>query len=254
MAEDVVKFELDGPITLHGLSTALSRFEELAAAIAEEVAPDQSFEWVIEYLEAGSAITEFRTKTDRPEYGAEVRLGITTSLDAARSNRVIPFRQRVTAAARSVIALVGSEAEALRCNTEYGQVEVDAPILLHAPRQTAVTRSFGMIKGEVDGLIRSKGRFVVLTDSEVRPVNCYLAKDVDVDQVMPGLYGKRVRVSGDLERDRRTGRVLRVEEVEPRSIQIISRPDPQAFEAALGVYQMPKNYPLPEQRRAAWDD
>jgi len=248
-----VRFALDGPISLRALSVALHRFEELASAVAEEVAPGERFEWVIDYLEAGSATTDFLTKTDRKESGSEVRLGITTALDAAASNRVIPYKQRVTEAARSVIALVGSEAEGLRCNTEYGVVSVSAPMLISTPRQRATTRAFGMIKGEVDGLVRSKGRFVVLTDSEVRSVSCYLARNVEVDAVMPGLYGKRVRVSGDLERDRRTGRVLKVEEVEPESIEILPPLNPLAFEAALGVYSIPENHPPPEERREMWD-
>lgn len=110
MADELVTFKLEGAITLAGLRDALAKFDELASAIAEEVAPDEHFEWVIEELEAGSATAGFKTKTDRPEYGAEVRLGIITALDAAKDGRIVPFRPRVDRAAHAVLGL-GTDTE-----------------------------------------------------------------------------------------------------------------------------------------------
>lgn len=136
---------------------------------------------------------------------------------------------------------------------EYGAIEVVAPVLFVAPRQSSTTTSFGMVKGEVDALIRSKGRFVVFTEPDLRAVSCYIERAMDVDEVLPGLYGKRLRVTGEVERDRSSGRVLRVQRVVPAHIEVLPKEKP-TFETALGVLRVPPGTPPPEKRRLALED
>ncbi|MEO6044533.1 MAG: hypothetical protein ABIQ47_11505 [Tepidiformaceae bacterium] len=253
MTDDLVTFKLEGPITLDAFREALARFHELATAVAEEVAPEQPFEWIIEELQAGSAGAAFQTRTARAEYGAEVRRGISTALDAAKESKIVPFNLRVARAARSVIALVGKEAEGLAVTTEYGAIDVVVPVLLSAPRQTATVASYGVIKGEVDALVRSKARFVIFAEPDSRVVNCYLGRDEEVDAVMSTLYGQRVRVTGDIERNRHSGRIVRVQHVKTAGVEILRRDRPD-FERALGAFRVPSSTPPPEERRAKWDD
>ncbi len=245
-------FKLGGAISLSGFGKALSKFSELADALSQEIAPGESFEWIIEDLQGGSALASFSTRTERPEFGAEVRLGFNTALDAARNSRVIPFGPRVTRATRDIVSLVGDQSEYLEVATDYGEIAIQAPVLFASYQRSTVT-SFGLVNGEVDQLIRSKSRFVIFAEPDRRPVSCYLLDRSDVDDFMHKIYGHHVRLSGHVERDRKSGRLVKVNNVDPRDVTIVSGVKPD-FERALGAIKIPEDYPPPEERRALWDD
>lgn len=253
MPEDLVYFKLRGAISVPTFRDALEQFYELAAAIAEEVAPGQRVEWEIRELEGGSAGGRFAILTDRPEYSAEIRHGMTTCIDAVRQGHVVPFNARAGRAARVFTSLVGTKAEGLEFDADYGFIDVPAPVLFEARRRKPTVTAFGMVKGEVDQLIRSKSRFVVFAEPDRRAVSCWIVGDSATDEFMSGLYGKRVRALGDVERDRASGRLVRVANIETKNIEVIGSRTPD-FERALGVIATPPDYPPPEERRAAWED
>lgn len=253
MADGLVTFHMHGATTLAQFRDALDRFHELAEAIAAEVAPDQPFEWVIEELEAGSAKAAFATVTERPEYGAEVRRGITDALEAGQSGKVIPFGPRAMRATRGVLRLVGDQAsEGLDIETDFGAIDVPAPVLLTPTVNRRPVVSFGMVKGEVDAATRSRSRFVVLVEPDRRPVPCTLDRAAENDPLLFRIFGRRVRVRGEISRDRTSGRLIRVRTA-AENVELLTDERP-SFERALGVIRIPRGYPPPEERRAAWGD
>lgn len=253
MPDELVHFKLRGSISLPTFRDALDRFYELAGAIADEVAPGQLIDWEIRDLEGGSAGGKFAVRTERAEYAAEIRHGMTTSLDAVRNGAVVPFGPRASRAARALTSIVGDGAEGLEFGTDYGWVDVPAPLLFPSLRKPATVVAFGMVRGVVDQLIRSKARFVVFAEPDSRAVSCYMRPEFASDEVMGSLYGRRVRVTGDVERDRLTGRRVRVRNVFPDQVSVISTSPPD-FEQALGIFRPPDGYPAPEERRERWDD
>jgi hypothetical protein len=231
MAADTLTLALNGDVPLRTFAQAIDQFTRLVDALSGEVAREAAIEWLIDDLQAGSAIATVRGQSERAEVVARVTAAYMIVGRALSAGQPIPYSDRVKAPARALTQLLDNRVTSLRFETPEADVVVGNTI--SGEQNLPPIYAYGVLHGTVQTLSRQRTlRFVVYDPIYDRPVTCYL-KAGEEDKVRD-LWGRRVAVAGRIARDARTGRAFSVREI--TTVRLDEPGTPGSYKRARGVW------------------
>ncbi len=235
-AGDTLTLSLEGEVRLGDWAVAVRGLQEMIDGLAAELSSEQELVWIVDDLQASSAIATIRGVGPREAVHRVVR-GYERVGRSLHLNQVIPFGPSVSVPANRVVQLVNGNISSVRLETatrDYivlpsdrraGEREKDqdpAP----SPRE-----AWGMIEGRIQTVTtRGSFRFTLFDSVFDRAVSCYLSPDYPRDE-MRDVWDKVARVEGWIARHPDTGRPQAVRRI--RSIAVVA--EPSDFRSARGV-------------------
>ncbi len=248
MAENTVTFALHGEVSLAVFADAVTRFQELVAALAAE-AHAKDVEWKIDGLEYSSAITTARgmpTNGTTEETVASIVHSYLEVGEALQKGITIPFPKPVQTPARALAALIdGTRVTSVRFETAQGDAIVQEPVGVPIGQLVATLAKpmYGAVTGRVQTLTsRNQLRFTVYDHIYDRAVSCYLIEGQEA--MMRQMWDRLAIVEGMVTRDPQTGRPLSVRKI--TNVTPVPEVEPQAYQHAMGVLPYGDGDPLPE--------
>lgn len=224
---------LDGDVRLNDLARAIASFDELVAALSNDVAPGVSIDWVVAGLEYSSAVATAEGVGDDAAVDNVVRAYEKVG-ESLERGVTVPFSSKVRIPADSLTNLINGRVEAIRFETEQTEHLIrktersveDATVRGMEPAQ------HGAVEGRIETLQHRRGlRFTLYDTLFDKAVSCYLAQDHE--NIMRRAWGRRASVFGRVRRDPNTGRPLSVRQV--TKIEIIEEGDPDDWRQAIGA-------------------
>lgn len=225
-----VTLALEGEVTLEDFAATLTNFTQLMDELSKFVAQSADIVWVIDELHAGSAevtaigVSEQTEAVTRAVRAYEV---IAESLETGQS---IPYPSNVTDKAVAITRVINGRISAVRFQTS----EVDRVVSTAFTGQARKSNisAFGMVKGQVETLNRRRGlKFTLYDDVLDKPIICHIRPDQE--ELVREIWGKRVMVTGIIEREPEKGHARSVKEV--TDISLVIEVDPESYKVARGV-------------------
>lgn len=241
MASDTVTLAAGGEVSLGDFARLVDGLQKLLAALGSEVAPGSKIEWIVDYLDAGSATVLNRARSSDVEaIGRVIRAYVATGR-SLEEGRPIPYSNKVRKPADSIVSILNSRITSIRFETsEEEAVVVSASAKVDAPRYR---QAYGAVEGRVQTLTsRGALRFALYDYVYGRAVTCYLSEGQE--EMMRGVWDKRAVVEGWVSRDPVTGRPMSVRHV--TSVDIRSEVPPGSYRAARGAVPHQPGDPSPE--------
>lgn len=231
MAGDTLTLALNGDVPLKTFAQAIDQFTRLVDALSGEVARDASIEWLIDDLQAGSAIATVRGESEQAALVGRVTAAYMIVGQALSLGQPIPYSDRVKAPARALTQLLNNRVTSLRFETPESDVIVGNT--LNNDQALPPVYAYGTLRGTVQTLSRQRTlRFVVYDPIHDRPVTCYLK--AGEEEMVRDLWGRRVAVSGRIARDAKTGRAFSVREVS--GVRLDEPSEPGSYKRARGIW------------------
>jgi hypothetical protein len=230
MVDSSITLALEGEVVLSRFAEALTHFYKLIDSLTAEIAPNAEVRWVIEVLEAGSALTTVTGYADDVRPVLSVVHGAEQVALALEQNEVIPFGSGVRKHA-ALVKVVGNGVNALRLET----AQVSSLIYSSdAPPGSPLRQTFGTVKGTVESLnSRRSLRFVLYDSVTDRAITCYVENGQEA--LLRDIWGKRVMVNGRLTRHPESGAVISVREV--TAINVLETPQLFSYRRARGAFE-----------------
>jgi hypothetical protein len=223
MANKTITLALSGEVSLQDFAGSASRLHRLVRSLAREVSPRDRIAWLIDGLEAGSAITTIRgvprnrVGSDGVEQVARAYIVVGQALER---NQPIPYSPRVQMVARSLTTVLKRSVESIRFETADAEATItrhptqpaaEQPVAWQAPTSSG---AYGAVEGRVQTLSNRGGlRFTLYDALYDRAVSCYLLEGHE--DIMRDAWGKRAVIEGWVTRDPVVGR--------PQTIRRVSR-------------------------------
>ena len=241
MAHDSITYSLSGEVSLDVFASSASDLRALVEALSAEIVGKHATEWVIEYMEAGSATWTFAGRGDA-EAVEKVVLGYSAVGRSLEQDEPVPYSQRVEAAARRLTSVLNGEVSAIRFETPEETATVVSPTASVETQRR--WQAYGAIEGRVQTL-SSHGplRFVLYDSLYGKAVYCYLQPGSE--EQMRGAWDRRATVEGWVSRDPVTGRPVTVRNVS--SVSLLDEPQRGAYRKARGVVPLNADDPSPEE-------
>ncbi len=239
MANDLLTLALGGDVPLPIFATAIERFSQLVQALSAEISPE-AIEWIIDDLQAGSALATVKGESDDQDKVARVVSAYGSVGKALEAGRAIPYSDRIARAALSITGILNGKVTSVRFETE----EEDATIF---SASIAVTHlkpmlAYGAVEGKVQTLSnRGTLRFIAYDRLFDRAVSCYL--DRERQELMRNAWGHVAIIEGMITRDPLSGRPVLVRDITNVTIVDERKGD---YTAARGAVPFVTGMPLPE--------
>jgi hypothetical protein len=232
MTNNTLTIALEGDVLLIEFVETMNRFRNLVDLLSREVAPDTEIEWLVEDLQAGSAMATVVGLSDEPMPVLDVVRGYSRLGDALQRQEPIPFSEALRREAIALTKVIGNKITAIRFET----AESDNVIYgkLGPARSVATPRtSFGAVTGRVQALnSRGKLKFTLYDALLDKPVNCYL-NDAQ-EELMREIWGEQVTVVGRVTREPDKGRAVNVRNI--TSVERVRSIRPDSFRNARGIF------------------
>ncbi|MDM8519551.1 hypothetical protein QUF64_05835 [Anaerolineales bacterium HSG6] len=200
---DKIGLILDGKVTLSDFANAVHYLNELVAVLSVEVTGENNIEWSIEELSTGSAKV---LATGYAENMTSVDQVVTAYSTVGRSladQTPIPYSDKVIAKAQAITEAINGQVKAITFTTSTSTAMIDKPPVKKLP-QLQKYYTLGTVTGIVDGLSQRRGLKFTLYDSLFdRAVYCYF--DDGQKEMIRGIWGEQVRVTGMIYRNPKTG-------------------------------------------------
>lgn len=227
MPDDTVTLALDGTtVPFRTFSRAVMHFEQLIRALSSDLAQDR-ISWTLDDVIIGSAIITQRGETTEQTALAEV---VHAYPDVARvivGDHSARFSPRVMAPAVELRSLISGPVTGIRFVTSSEETSISPT---DEPRLDSL-RSRGVIEGRVETLARRGTlRFTLYDVRRQRPVFCYAT--AEQENLLRGIWGKRVLVEGTIYRHPLTGQPHSIRDV--TDVTILSEVEPGQYKLALG--------------------
>jgi hypothetical protein len=209
MNKNQIRLQLDGTVPLRLFSQAMQDFTDFVYALSLELAHEDSIEWTI------TELGQDRTTIVTTGY-AENETSIAKVITAARlvthaliHDDVILYSQTVVHAAIRLTSVLNGKITALRLTPGEGsEIMIARPIQpLHVPAR----RVLGTIRGTVETISDHPVTMILIEELFGGAVLCQMS-NTEADSLRD-FWRERVEVTGMIERDPITGRVLNVTEV-----------------------------------------
>lgn len=230
MGADTITLALNGEVRVQDFSRAIEHLAGLVSALTEEVGGGARIAWVIDQLEAGSAVATIRGEAEDPAPVERVVQAYADVGEALAQRRAIPFSPKVADEARAIVRVLGSSITSVRFETPDLDSMIISPDVHSSPQPKMI--GYGAVEGRVQTLSsRGRLRFTLYDALNDRAVTCYLNEERA--ELMRNVWGRRVIVEGLLTRDPATG--------QPQTIRAITRvevlPDnePGSYRRAIGA-------------------
>ncbi len=230
MDEQTLTLALNGDVPLREFASAMHYFNSLVVGLASEIAGQAKVEWVIDSLEAGSAIATVRGVTDTPIVLDAIVTAFLRVGKALQAHQPIPYSDKVKQPAQSIVELLNGKVTSVRFETPTEDVLVASHYRDGVPVKP--TYSVGTLKGVVEALSRRRGiRFTIYDALFDRPIACYL-KDGQEDKVKD-FWGKKVLVTGLIGRDAESGKPFAIRKV--TQVSPAESSEPGSYRHARGI-------------------
>jgi hypothetical protein len=231
MATDTLTLALEGDVSLQEFTQAMSNFRDIVEALTSEVTTNAHVEWLIDDLQAGSAIATIRGITQQAEVIGTVISAYIAVGHALQTNQPIPYSERVRRPAVALSRLIDGHITALRFETAQEDVIVDIRGL-ESGVAIQPLQSHGVVSGTVETLTKRRGlKFTIYDGIFDKPITCYLKEGQE--DLIRDFWGKQVAVSGKIYRNAQTGRPYAVRNI--TIIRPIEDVPPGSYRRARGV-------------------
>ena len=117
MNDDTLTMEMEGSIGLSDFAKALDALQEIVEGLNTELAPKTRVSWVIDDLEAGSAVATIRGTNGSPEIVALIRAAYENMGRALESGEQVPYSPSVQKAADKLMGLIDGTVKQIRLRT-----------------------------------------------------------------------------------------------------------------------------------------
>lgn len=248
MLKDTLTIVLNGEVTLKDFSTAVNALFNLVNGLAADIGHGTYIEWMIDSLEAGSAIATIRGSVEEDQDASAIERVVDAYLDVGRSiqkGKQISYSRPVKSAATKITSLVNGRIKSVRFETVDADVELfSRPQLFYEVEKAGLLKvNFGAVRGRVQSMTSRRGlRFTLYDLIDDRGISCYLAPGSE--DIMREAWGMLAMVEGLVRRDPETGQPTTVRDV--RHIHIIPEGKPGEYRQAIGAAKGFLGEELPE--------
>lgn len=211
MDKDRIKLTLEGTISLSAFTEAIIHFNDLVNSLSDEVAESADIIWEIADLKYGSATAEIRGSSSNIEEIERVTQAYQVVSTALMENRVIPYSDEVRDAAFKLTSVIGGGVTSIKTEVAGGTAFVTNPIFVVAePEEKSF--AFGSVTGQVETL-SSRGKLRIILYDHVldNAVKCFF--QTNQQEMMRGIWGKRVVITGMVFRDPENGKAIAVKDI-----------------------------------------
>jgi len=255
MASRTLTLTLEGDVPLDLFVEALKRWHTLIADLSAEIAQDTKIEWVVEYLEAGSATAIVRGEAETTEPVERVTRGYATVFRSLQDGTPIPYSAKVAADSYDLTGVLNGKITALHLATPEESALIVSPSHMAGEASTAPDTlvSYGAIEGRIQTLTeRGELRFSLFDSVFDHGIRCYLQENQR--DMMRDAWGHRAIVEGRITREFLTGRPKEIRRI--TNVVILDEVVPGSYRAARGVAPMGPDNLSPEDAvrrvRDAW--
>jgi len=173
VANDTITLALSGEVSLDQFAAAVKDFSALVDALSAEIAGQDRAEWIVEYLDAGSATMTFAGQATEEETVERIARAYAVVGHSLAKGEALPYSDKVQSAARRITGVLDGTVTAVRFETQEETATVVSPsVQAEAQRQL---HAYGSVEGRVQTLTSRGGLRFVLYDSLFgKAVYCYL--------------------------------------------------------------------------------
>jgi hypothetical protein len=243
VANDSITYALSGEVTKEAFAAAAADLSALIDALTADLVGKERPEWVVEYLEAGSATMTFAGVGEDVEEAVEkIVHGYAAVGRSLERGDPVPYSPRVERAARRLTDVLNGSVTAVRFETPEESATVVSPSATVETQRHL--QAYGAVEGRVQTLTSHGGlRFVLYDALFGKAVYCYL--NVGSEELMRGAWDRRAVVEGWVSRDPVTGRPVSVRKVS--SVSLLDEIQRGAYRQARGAVPTSREEPLPEE-------
>ena len=241
MPNDTVTLALDGDVSVDVFASAAKDLAALINALSSEIAGQDRPEWIVQYLDGGSATMTFGAQGSEEETIEKVVRGFATVGRSLESDEAIPYSQKVESAARGLTAVLNGAVTEVRFETSEVAAAVSSSAHVEARGNL---QAYGAIEGRVRTLTSRGGLNFVLYDSVYgKAVRCFL--EPGGEEKMRGAWDRHAVVEGWVSRDPTSGRPVSVRKIS--ELRLLDRVERGSFRKARGAVPFHEGDPLPEE-------
>jgi len=230
MREDSLVLALEGEISLEAFAQAIKHFQSLVHALTKEISPQAPITWHIEDLQGASAVTTVCGSSSDSQAVPGVVSGFWVVGQSLQRKQVIPYSEAVRRPALALAQNLDNSIRAIKFETHLGEA-----VIAVQPQEeeiTGKTFAWGQVKGIAQTLSSRRGLKLTLYDPIFdRPILCFLREDQQ--EMMRGVWGKRVSVIGKIGRESEKKRAVVVFDIQ--QIEILPPSLPGSYRQARGV-------------------
>lgn len=234
MNNNTLTIQLEGDVSLADFVNTMTHFNRFITELSKEVTGDDAIEWVIDDLQAGSALATVVGFSPEQDKVARVIDAYERVGEAVESNTGFPYSDRVRNELVAITKKISDKITAIRFETakhDYITYQTfDGESVVHSKPQARL----GTVKGRVQS-ISSRGRltFKLYDGLFDQAITCYVKEDKAQEEKMKAIWGNVVWVTGLVLRDYNTGRAKSVREI--TRIDIVPTVEPGSYKKAMGA-------------------
>lgn len=237
MAQNTITFEIGGEVDIKQMETGIRAFSRLIASLTGRA----KVKWVVEDLQAGSAIATFRGECDKPADVEQIINKYEKIGKALQNLEDVPVTGKRQYRAVDVVRKLAASADYVRLETRESSFYVHKNG--NAPAMPATTVAIGAVTGRVQVLSnRGSLRFNLYDTIHDKAVSCYLQPGQE--ELMREAWGQRAMVSGQVTRDAGTGRPITVRQI--LDVEILKDASDRSYLDARGAVPWRPGDLLPE--------
>jgi hypothetical protein len=242
VANDSITLGLSGEVSLDQLAAAVKDLSALIAALSDEVGGKDKPEWVVEYMEGGSATLTFAGQAAEEETVERIVRAYAVLGQSLESGEPPPYSRKVEAPAKRITSLLNGSVTAVRFETPEETSTVVSPSVKAETQQQL--HAYGAVEGRIQTLTSRGGLRFVLYDSLFgKAVYCYL--DAGGEDMMRGAWDRRAVVEGWVSREPVTGRPVSIRKV--TRVRLLDEIERGSYRKARGAVPLADGEPTPEE-------
>lgn len=244
MSNDSITYALTGEVSKDAFAAAARDLSALIDALAAEIVGKDPPQWVVEYLEAGSATMTFAGVGENVEEAVEkIVRGYAAVGQSLERGEPVPYSKKVESAAQKLTEVLNGAVTAVRFETPEESATVVSPSATVETQRHL--QAYGAVEGRVQTLTSHGGlRFVLYDALFGKAVYCYL--EAGYEELMRGAWDRRAAVEGWVSREPVTGRPVSVRKVS--ALTLLDEIQPGAYRKARGAVPIRRDDPPPEER------
>lgn len=235
MSDNTLTISLSGEVSLSTFADIIQHFARLVDLLTREVAADTKIDWLVNDLQAGSALATIEGISEhQPAVQRVVQAYENVGISLQRGEP-IEYSESVDKEARAITKVIGREIPSVTFQTAQRDAIVYGNYLSKSgqqrTRETIV--SLGAVKGTVETLSRRGNlKFSLYDPIFDRPITCYVKED-GISQ-LKDIWGKDVIVYGRVTREPENGRAISIRDI--NRIEEVVTVQPGSYKAARGVF------------------
>lgn len=231
MSSNTLTLALEGDVRLAAFREAIASFEQLVNKLTAEVADSAKIDWIVEDLQAGSALATIVGKAETDEPVLRVISAYEEIGKSLQERKVIPFSVAVQKEVEKLTKTIRGDITALRLETSQAEYTIYSGETLSQSASPNV-RAWGIVSGRVQALnSRNTMRFTLYDSIFDKAVSCYLREDQA--EIMLDVWGKNVQVAGYVTRDPSNGRAVNIRQI--TSVEVVQPSLAGNYRVARGV-------------------